>query len=143
VTFRVHLQLAASVTLGHFGVGLYDDADQVVAGWAFEPVSVPTGSRSLEVTVPILPLRPGSYRLKFTLFDRGSNLTGGRLVESWVGVPQLSLNVPPLSHPQDEWAGMLNVPATLAGHEGAGADAWSSSAPGAAAAGTPVGRAGP
>jgi hypothetical protein len=99
---------------------------------------VPTGSRSLEVTVPILPLRPGSYRLKFTLFDRGSNLTGGRLVESWVGVPQLSLNVPPLSHPQDEWAGILNVPATLAGHDGPGADV---SSPASEAAVVAVGKA--
>jgi lipopolysaccharide transport system ATP-binding protein len=118
VAFRVHLQLSQSVTLGHFGVGLYDGDDAVVAGWAFEPVSLPPGSRTLEVAVPILPLRPGNYRLKFTLFDRGSNLTGGRLVESWLGVPQLALSVPPLSHPQDEWAGILNVPATLGGHDG-------------------------
>jgi ABC-type polysaccharide/polyol phosphate transport system ATPase subunit len=118
VVVQLTLDLAHQVTLGHLGIGLYDDDDQVVAGWAFEPVSFRAGRRTLDVTIAALPLRPGNYRLKFTLFDRGSNLTGGRLVESWVGVPHLALIVPPLSHPQDEWAGLLNVPATLSGDDG-------------------------
>ena len=117
VTFRVHLSLGQDIVAGHLGVGLYDDEDRVVAGWAFEPVSFSAGKRTLGVTVPILPLRPANYRLKFTLFDRGSNLTGGRLVESWSAVPHLALNVPPLSHPQDEYAGILTVPAILSGDD--------------------------
>jgi ABC-type polysaccharide/polyol phosphate transport system ATPase subunit len=117
VTIRIHLTLGQDIVAGHLGVGLYDDEDRVVAGWAFEPVSFGAGKRSLDVTIPILPLRPANYRLKFTLFDRGSNLTGGRIVESWSAVPHLALSVPPLSHPQDEYAGILNVPATLSGDD--------------------------
>jgi len=41
-------------------------------------------------------------------------LTGGHLVDKWIGVPPLTLDVPPLAHAQDEWAGVLNVPATFA-----------------------------
>jgi len=117
VTIRVHVVVGQDIVAGHLGVSVYDDEDRVMAGWAFEPVSLRAGTRVLEVTVPMLPLRPANYRLRFTLFDRGSNLTGGRLVESWPAVPHLALSVPPLSHPQDEYAGILNVPATLSGDD--------------------------
>ena len=63
--------------------------------------------------LPSLPLQPGTYRLSFALFNSGNNLTGGRLVEKWSAVPLLTLDVPPVGHPQDEWAGILNIPATL------------------------------
>jgi ABC-type polysaccharide/polyol phosphate transport system ATPase subunit len=117
VTICVHVVVGQDIVAGHLGVSVYDDEDRIMAGWAFEPVSFRAGKRTLEVTVPILPLRPANYRLRFTLFDRGSNLTGGRLVESWPAVPYLALSVPPLSHPQDEYAGILNIPATLSGDD--------------------------
>jgi hypothetical protein len=40
-------------------------------------------------------------------------VTGGRLVEKWVAVPELDLDVQSLGHSQDAWAGILNLPATL------------------------------
>jgi lipopolysaccharide transport system ATP-binding protein len=115
VRIRLHLSVTRDIVAGHLGVSVYDDEDRIMVGWAFEPVSFRTGRRTLEVSIRMLPLRPANYRLRFTLFDRGSNLTGGRLIESWPAVPYLTLNVPPLSHPQDEYAGVLNVPATLSG----------------------------
>jgi ABC-type polysaccharide/polyol phosphate transport system ATPase subunit len=117
VTIRVHLVVSEDIVGGHLGVSVYDDEDRLMVGWAFEPVSFRAGKRTLEVSIPMLPLRPANYRLRFTLFDRGSNLTGGRLIESWPAVPYLTLSVPPLSHPQDEYAGVLNVPATLSGDD--------------------------
>jgi ABC-type polysaccharide/polyol phosphate transport system ATPase subunit len=112
-TIRVGLTLKEPVTLGHLGVNVYDHNDAVVVGWAFEPVEFSAGSHTLDLTIPMLPIRPGSYRLLFTLFNRGSNLTGGRVVEQWGALPPLTLDVLPVGHPQDEWAGVLNVPATL------------------------------
>ena len=53
------------------------------------------------------------YRLSLALFDGGNNLTGGRLIEKWTAVQPLGLDVPPVAHPQTEWAGLLNVPARL------------------------------
>jgi lipopolysaccharide transport system ATP-binding protein len=115
VTLRVSVTLGDPIVAGHFGVGVIDEQDAVVAGWAFEPLTLPTGRHTLEITVPMLPIRPGTYRLSFALFNRGNNLTGGRLVEKWTATPPLSLDVPPLGHPQDQWAGVLNLPATLSG----------------------------
>jgi lipopolysaccharide transport system ATP-binding protein len=117
ITLRLHLAVAQEIVAGHLGVSVYDDEDRIMVGWAFEPVSFQAGRRTLEVTIPMLPLRPANYRLRFTLFDRGSNLTGGRLIESWPAVPYLTLSVPPLAHPQDEYAGVLNIPATLTGND--------------------------
>ena len=113
-TLRVHLRLQAPVTNGHFGLGVIGPDDQLVAGWAFEPLALDAGVDRLDITLPQLPLRPGLYRLSFALFDGGNNLTGGRLIEKWTAVPALGLDVRPLGHPQDAWAGVLNLSATLA-----------------------------
>lgn len=112
-TIRVHLRLDEAVIGGHYGLGLLNDRDAVVAGWAFEPLSLDAGQHVLDVRIPQLPLQPGSYLLSFALFNGGNNLTGGVLVEKWYGVPRLTLDVPPLAHAQDAWAGVLNVPATF------------------------------
>jgi lipopolysaccharide transport system ATP-binding protein len=113
-TIRVHLQLTSPVSNGHFGLSILDgDDDSVVAGWAWDPLHLAAGSPTFEVRIPQLPLRPGMYRLSLAIFDGGNNLTGGRLIEKWTAVQPLGLDVPPVAHPQTEWAGLLNVPARL------------------------------
>ncbi len=111
---RIDATVARPVTNGHFGVSVLDADDDVVVGWAFEPVTLRAGRQTLDVTIAQLPIRPGSYRLTFALFNQGNNLTGGALVEKWIAVPALVVDAAPVAHPQDEWAGILNVPATFA-----------------------------
>ena len=41
------------------------------------------------------------------------NLSGGRLLEKWTAVPDLALEARPLGHPQDAWAGILNLRGAL------------------------------
>jgi lipopolysaccharide transport system ATP-binding protein len=113
ITFRVVAHLRSPVSNGHLGIAILNDANLVVAGWAFESLSFESGARELLVEVPSLPLRPGAYSLRCALFNRGNNLTGGDLVEYWHAVPQLLVDAPPLAHPQDAWAGVLNLPANL------------------------------
>jgi hypothetical protein len=38
-------------------------------------------------------------------------LTGGEVVDYWHAVPPLAVDSKPLAHPQDRWAGILNIPA--------------------------------
>ena len=118
--FTIHIDatLTQTVTNGHLGVSVLDEDDEVVVGWGFEPVSLGTGRQVLDVTVDQLPIRPGTYRLSLALFNHGNNLTGGRLLEKWTAVPGLMIDTPPVAHPQDEWAGVLNVPATFGGSRG-------------------------
>jgi lipopolysaccharide transport system ATP-binding protein len=110
---RFELLLDAPVSLGHFGVAIVNDANLVVAGWGFDRVSLPAGAVQVSVVPRALPVRPGTYSIVVSLFDGGNNLTGGRLVESWQAVPPLIVDAAPLAHPQDQWAGVLNIPADL------------------------------
>src|SRR5262249_10605777 len=81
---RAHLRLAEPLVPGHLGVSLFNDRNIVVAGWAFEPLSLAAGHHMLDVAVPQLPVQPGTYQISFTLFNSGNNLNGGELVERWV-----------------------------------------------------------
>jgi lipopolysaccharide transport system ATP-binding protein len=110
---RVQAGLSRPIRNGHLGVNVLDENDAIIAGWAFEPLDLDAGMHSLDIEVSQLPLRPGVYRLSLALFDGGNNLTGGRLLEKWTAAPGLALDVPPVGHPQDEWAGVLNIPARL------------------------------
>src|SRR5262245_15925783 len=110
---RFGLELRAPVSLGHFGVAIVNDASVIVAGWGFDRVSLPAGAVQLSVTPRALPIRPGTYSIVASLWDGGNNLTGGTLLECWQAVPPLIVDTVPLAHPQDAWAGVLNVPAEL------------------------------
>jgi hypothetical protein len=54
----------------------------------------------------MLPLKPGAYRLHASFYDR----EGLKLLDDWWANPELVISLPPSSHPQDEWQGVLNLP---------------------------------
>ena len=111
---RVHLGLAQAIRNGHLRVALLGPGDEVVAGWAFDRLDLDAdGPSYVDLTLSQLPLRPGVYRWQFALFDDGSDLTGGRLVEQWTAMPELRVGGTPFGHTQDAWAGWLNVQARL------------------------------
>jgi len=112
-TIRIDATLPHAIANGHLGVTVFDADDAIVVGWAFEPVAFAPGRHTVDVTIEQLPIRPGTYRLSLALFNQGNNLTGGKLVEKWTAAPVLVVDAPPVAHPQDEWAGILNVSATL------------------------------
>ncbi|MFZ3216193.1 MAG: polysaccharide ABC transporter ATP-binding protein [Candidatus Acidiferrales bacterium] len=111
VTFHFHLRLPHAVSQGHFGIAILNDAGSVLAGWGFDDVEIPAGEQELTLRVPALPLRPGAYALTCSIFNHGNNLTGGQLLEQWYALPPLIVDTRPVSHPQDRWAGVLNIPA--------------------------------
>jgi lipopolysaccharide transport system ATP-binding protein len=113
VTFRVRMRLRHPVTGGHLGFAIQGEGGTAIAGWAFEGLGFEPGEHTVQVELPSLPLRPGSYGLLWSLFNRGNNLTGGEIVEIWPAVPRLRVETTPVGHPQDAWAGVLNIPAKL------------------------------
>jgi hypothetical protein len=84
-----------------------------MVGWGIDNLDIASGDQEILLRVPLLPLRPGAYSLVCTLFNRGNNLTGGHLIEEWNAQPPLIVDTLPVSHPQDRWAGILNLPADL------------------------------
>jgi lipopolysaccharide transport system ATP-binding protein len=113
VTFHFHVRLKELVSQGHFGMAVLSDSSAVLVGWGFDNLNIEPGDQEIVLRVPALPLRPGAYSLICSIYNRGNNLTGGTLVEQWYALPPLIVDTPPLSHPQDRWAGVLNLPADL------------------------------
>jgi lipopolysaccharide transport system ATP-binding protein len=113
VAFHFQLRLSEPISQGHFGMAILSDTGSVLAGWGFDNLDVPDGEQEIVLRLPALPLRPGAYSLTCSVFNKGNNLTGGHLVEQWYALPPLVVDTPPLSHPQDRWAGVFNIPAEL------------------------------
>jgi hypothetical protein len=113
VTFHFHVRLREPVSQGHFGMAILNDAGAVLVGWGFDNLDMRAGNQEIVLRVPALPLRPGAYSITCSLFNRGNNLTGGHLIEQWYALPPLIVDTPPLSHPQDRWAGVMNLPAEM------------------------------
>jgi len=65
------------------------------------------GVHDLVHRVGSLPLKPGPYYWRVTLFNEHERL------DCWDCMPQLMIGTQPLSHPRDEWAGFFNVPSEL------------------------------
>lgn len=113
ITMNFTVSPKEAVHRGHFGLHIYNDAGLLVASWGFEEMTLDPGLQQLQVTLPYLPLRPGTYSILCSLYNEGNNLTGGRLLEVWNAVPFLTVDTLPLSHQQDNWAGIFNIPADL------------------------------
>jgi energy-coupling factor transporter ATP-binding protein EcfA2 len=113
VTFRFVVNLREPVRRGHFGFHIYNDSSVLVASWGFDELAFETGLQNIEITIPYLPLRPESYSIMCSIFSGGNNLTGGHMLEAWNAVPFLAVDSLPLSHKQDGWAGIFNIPAKI------------------------------
>jgi lipopolysaccharide transport system ATP-binding protein len=113
LTFNFKLFLKQAVSRGHFGMTIFNDANSVVVGWGFDDVEVASGRQEVVLRIPTLPIKPGSYALSASLYDRGNNLTGGVLIEQWSAQPPLIVNTKPVGHPQERWTGLLNIPGSF------------------------------
>ncbi|MGB6430582.1 MAG: polysaccharide ABC transporter ATP-binding protein [Candidatus Acidiferrales bacterium] len=113
VRFHFRLRLREPVTKGHFGIAVLAESNVVLSGWGFDNLDIPAGDQEVILRIPALPLRPGSYTLTCAVYTGGNNLTGGHLVEQWYAVPPLVVDTKPVCHPQDRWAGVLNLPAEI------------------------------
>jgi ABC-type polysaccharide/polyol phosphate transport system ATPase subunit len=111
IAFHFNLFLPQAISQGHFGMAILNESSVVLTGWGFDNIDIPAGNQEIVLRVPALPLKPGGYSISCSVYNRGNNLTGGKLVEQWYALPPLILDTKPVAHPQDRWAGMLNIPA--------------------------------
>ncbi|GMQ81794.1 MAG: ABC transporter ATP-binding protein [Rhodothermia bacterium] len=113
VDICTELKISERIVGGHFGMVIVNDDGRIVAGWAFDDLSLSEGRRQLVLRLNGLPIKPGNYSLQFSLFNHGNNLNGGTVVEIWHALPQLIVDSEYYGHPQDQWAGTLNIKASL------------------------------
>jgi len=85
-------------------IELYDQNRQLLWGNAIGNVTLEPGVYLCDHTLPYLPLRPGSYTWRATLWDGGEN------VADYDCVPEMQVATVPVGHPLDEKAGILNIP---------------------------------
>jgi lipopolysaccharide transport system ATP-binding protein len=104
VTIRVRLNVSRPIRYGHHGIALFSPDRQLMWATAMDDLRLDVGVHDLVYTLAMLPLRPGNYAWQVSLYE------DGRLVDLWECVPDLVVATTPVTHPRDEWAGVLNIP---------------------------------
>jgi lipopolysaccharide transport system ATP-binding protein len=104
IKVRFDLALYSSVRTGHHGIALYNGEHHLVWGTAVDNLELQPGTHTFVHELPSLPLRPGPYMWKVSLYENGS------LLDAWECVPEMLVATQPVTHPKDEWAGLLNIP---------------------------------
>jgi len=104
VRIKFTVQVNEPIRGGHHGIALWSTDNQLMWGWATDRLDLDPGVHGFEYALPGLPLKPGSYCWKVSLYSEGA------LVDEWYCVPELIIATPPLTHPRDEWSGVLNIP---------------------------------
>jgi len=107
VTIRFRVRIDRRVDGGHHGIALFDNEGQLIWGNAREALQLQPGDYEFRHAFPFLPLRPGAYTWRVSLYD------GGDCIDSLDCVPQMIVGTEPLGHPRDEWSGILNVPSSF------------------------------
>ena len=96
--------LNAPLRMGVHGISLYNGERNLIWGTAAYNLELPPGTHSFVHELPSLPLRPGPYTWRVTLWDEHG------LLDDWQCVPEMLVATEPVTHPRDEWAGVLNIP---------------------------------
>ncbi len=82
----------------------YNNERQLLWGTAINNLRLDSGAHQLAHDLPGLPLRPGVYWWRVTLFD------GEEMLDDWDCIPEFLVATDPVTHWRDEWAGILNIP---------------------------------
>jgi homopolymeric O-antigen transport system ATP-binding protein len=107
VRVRFYLDVREAIRHGHHGIALFNAEQQLMWGWAAENVSLEPGIQALTYEFPFLPLRPGPYSWRVSLW------LDNELVDMWDSIPEMIVATPSQQHSRDEWSGILNVPSSF------------------------------
>ena len=91
----------------HHGIALFSNDNQLVWSTATDFRELTPGVREFVYSLPGLPIRPGVYNWHVTIWH-SNNLT-----DEWLCSPSLVVGTQPVTHRNDAWIGILNVPAEL------------------------------
>jgi lipopolysaccharide transport system ATP-binding protein len=114
VGLRLTLDVREHVAAGYGGIEIFDPEGKLIwSGASYDEgrgdLALEPGKYTLVYTLPMLPLKPGAYKLHASFYER----EGRRLLDDWWASPELIVSLPPSSHSQDEWQGILNLPCEL------------------------------
>jgi lipopolysaccharide transport system ATP-binding protein len=104
VALRFTLDVKRPMHRANHGIALFDSERRLIWGNGTRGLNLDVGCHELTHELSELPLKPGAYSWRVTLWDENE------LVDSWEAVPDLLVGTQPLTHWLDEWAGILNIP---------------------------------
>jgi lipopolysaccharide transport system ATP-binding protein len=108
VSVKFCLKVNQAFRNAQHGVALYNSDHQLLWGTAVNNLDFEPGRIEMVHRLPALPLKPGAYWWRVTLWDEDG------LVDDFQCVPEMLVVTKPLTHQQDEWAGILNIPSEFA-----------------------------
>jgi len=104
ITLKFAVKINRLIGDGVHGIALRNSDNQLIWAWAVYNLHLGLGIHEFVYTLPSLPLRPGIYSWHVSLYNEGS------LLDEWSCTPELIVAALPLTHPRDEWSGILNMP---------------------------------
>ena len=105
-TFEVEFVLAVKEDIhgGVHGVALLNSENQLIWSTAVYNLDLASGLHVFRFRLPSLPIRPGIYHWHLTMWDRS------RCFDQWTAVPPMVVGTRPVTHPDEQWQGLLNTP---------------------------------
>jgi ABC-type polysaccharide/polyol phosphate transport system ATPase subunit len=104
VTFESSLLVKEDIRDGVHGIALFNSDHQLIWATSVDKLELKSGSYNLRFKLPSLLLRPGIYHWDVSIWE------GGRCFDRWACVPDMIVGTKPVTHPQEEWQGLLNIP---------------------------------
>jgi len=107
VTVHFDLHVSTPVHRGHHGVALFNANRELIWGRAIDGLQLQPGLHRISYTFPSLPLRPGPYFWRVSLWQDDEEF------DVWDCLPEMIVATPNFQHPLDEWGGVLNIPSEV------------------------------
>jgi lipopolysaccharide transport system ATP-binding protein len=105
VTVKFTVELDEPVRNGHHGVALFNNDRQLIWASSADNLRLEAGKHELGYRFPMLPLRPGSYGWRVSLYNQSFEE-----VDVWDCLPEMIVATEVHQHRADEWNGILNMP---------------------------------
>jgi lipopolysaccharide transport system ATP-binding protein len=104
VRVKFTVEVNAPLTMVHVATLIYSSENQLLWGTAHNVDSLEPGVFEFVYDLPSLPLKPGAYRWRIVLYDEFQCL------EYWDCSPDFLIDMEPLGHLDEQYAGLLNLP---------------------------------
>ena len=104
VEFEFVLDVRREIRNGVQGVALFNSEHQLVWATSVANLKLNHGLHALRFRLPSLPVRPGIYHWEASVWE------DGHCCDQWACVPDMVVGTKPVTHPHEEWQGLLNLP---------------------------------
>jgi lipopolysaccharide transport system ATP-binding protein len=102
-SLAVRLFVRDNVRDAQHGIALWSSSDELMWSYLVQDLNLAPGIHEIQHHLPGLPLRPSTYRWHFSLYD------GSKQFDEWYAVPEMIIASAPVTHPSDQWIGILNI----------------------------------